>query len=376
MFTDLFDAIPFAEGVQRVISKTKNEVEAALHTSSLGKALSFEEYLALVSPSADSYLEEIASLSLDWTKKRFGNTVFLYMPMYLSNECRSSCVYCGFSYENKIPRKTLSEEEIRQEASVIAEKGIRHLLILTGEDYSKTNLAYIKNAVRILREFFESISIEIYPLNQEEYGELSVEGVEGLVVYQETYDPQVYSQYHLRGMKKNLRYRLEAPDRGGKAGMRRLGLGALLGLANPYGEMFKLGQHANYITKTYWKSNVQLSLPRMRPAEGHFDKVVPVSDREFVRFLFSMRLFLPDSGIAISTRETQNLRDHLVGLAATHMSVESRTDPGGYSGGHELKQFETEDTRKIPEITEMLRRKGIDPVFKDFDSSVLSWRSN
>ncbi|EPG74859.1 thiazole biosynthesis protein ThiH [Leptospira fainei serovar Hurstbridge str. BUT 6] len=371
MYTELFDSTPFSEASERVLSKTKYDVEAALDKSSNGRPITFEEYLALISPSADSYLEEMAALSQHWTRKRFGNIVSLYMPMYLSNECRSSCIYCGFSYENKIPRKTLSEEEIHREAQILHAKGIRHLVFLTGEEYSKTNLEYLKNAVKILRQYFDSISIEIYPMDVIQYSQLIAEGVEGLVVYQETYDPDVYVKYHLRGIKKNMHYRLEAPDRGGIAGFRRIGLGTLLGLANPYGEMFKLGEHASYISKSYWRSTVQISLPRMRPAAGDFNRTIKINDREFVRFLFALRLFLPDSGIVQSTRETRRMRDHLAGLVVTHMSVESRTDPGGYSGGEALKQFEIEDERRIPEILEMLRSKGLDPVFKDFDLAFL-----
>ncbi|MEI1278993.1 2-iminoacetate synthase ThiH [Leptospira venezuelensis] len=367
MYTELFDKISFLEAKERVLSKSKLDIESALHTSYLGKTLNFEDYLSLIHPTADSYLEEMARLALDWTKKRFGNTISLYMPMYLSNECRSSCVYCGFSFENKIPRKTLNESEIRAESEVLYSKGIRHLLILTGEDYSITNLEYLRSAVRILKSYFDSISIEIYPMDREKYEVLITDGVEGLVVYQETYDPETYSEYHLRGMKKNMRYRLEAPDRGGLAGFRRIGVGALLGLSDPYGEMFRLGEHAYYLTKKYWRTTIQISLPRMRPAEGEFDKTIFVSDREYVRFLFALRLFLPDSGLVQSTRESIRMRDHLAGMPITHMSVESRTDPGGYSGGEELKQFEIEDSRKIEEFTEMLRKKGLDPVFKDFD---------
>ncbi|TGK00883.1 2-iminoacetate synthase ThiH [Leptospira semungkisensis] len=371
MYTELFDLVSFSEARERVLYKTSRDVRSALDRSHSGKHLSFDEYLSLISPSADPYLEEIAELTLEWTKRRFGNTILLYMPMYLSNECRSSCVYCGFSYENKIPRKTLKEEEIHAESKVLYEKGIRHVLILTGEEYSITNLEYLCSAVRILKSYFDSVSIEIYPMETEKYEVLIKEGVEGLVIYQETYDPETYSKYHLRGMKKNMRYRLEAPDRGGRAGFRRIGVGALLGLSDPYGEMFRLGEHAQYLTKEYWRTTIQISLPRMRPAEGEFDLTIPISDREYVRFLFALRLFLPDSGLVQSTRESIRMRNHLAGMPITHMSVESRTDPGGYSGGMELKQFEIEDSRKIPEFVEMLKKKGLDPVFKDFDRAFL-----
>lgn len=374
MYTELFDRSGFSEIRDRVLSKGKVDVESALHSSFSERALSFEEYLALVSPEADSYMEEMAERALHWTRKRFGRIVSLYMPLYLSNTCRSSCVYCGFSFENKIPRKTLSEKEIREEAVAVRSKGIRHILILTGEDYSETNLEYLRAAVRILREYFDSISMEIYPMEKENYEILIQEGVEALVVYQETYDPETYVRYHLRGMKKNMRYRLEAPDRGGLAGFRRIGIGALLGLSDPYGEMFRLGEHAKYLSKEYWRTTIQISLPRMRPAEGEFEPTIFVSDREYVRFLFALRLFLPDCGLVQSTRESIRLRDHLAGMPITQMSVESRTDPGGYSGGSELKQFEIEDTRKIPEFVEMLKKKGIETVYKDFDAAFIGNR--
>ncbi|TGL78754.1 2-iminoacetate synthase ThiH [Leptospira yasudae] len=371
MYTDLFDGTSFEDAVEIVRSKTKNDVESALHKSSSGQSVTFEDYVSLISPAASGYLEPMAILSKQIKKERFGNTIQLYMPLYLSNECRSSCLYCGFSYENKIPRKTLSEEEIEREARILKLKGIRHLVVLTGEDYSKTNLEYIRNAVSILKKSFDSIAIEIYPLDQEPYESLIGSGAEALVVYQETYDPIVYAENHYRGIKKNMRYRLEAPDRGGKAGFRRIGLGALLGLSNPLGELYKLGEHAKYLMKEYWRTSFQVSLPRMRPAAGDFQKIIPIGDKDFVRYLFAFRISFPDVGLVLSTRESQKLRDHLCELGITHMSVESKTEPGGYSDSGALKQFEIEDNRTIPELVTTLRARGLDPVFKDFDRALL-----
>ncbi len=371
MYTELFEKTSFETGSQIIRSKTKEDVERALHRASLGVSLDFEDYLSLVSPSASSYLEPMAFLSKEIKKERFGNIIQLFMPLYLSNECRSSCLYCGFSYENKIPRKTLTEEEIRKEAEVLQSKGIRHLVILTGEDYSKTNLNYILRAISILREFFDSIAIEIYPLDTDDYRTVIDSGVEALIVYQETYDPEVYAENHYRGIKKNMRYRLEAPDRGGKAGFRRIGLGALLGLSDPLGEMFKLGEHAKYLMGEYWKTSFQISLPRMRPAAGEFQKILPVSNRDFVRYLFALRISFPDIGLVLSTRESANLRDHLSLLGITSISVESKTEPGGYSNSGALKQFEIEDDRSVSEIVSSLKKSGLDPVFKDFDRALL-----
>ncbi|AYV54880.1 2-iminoacetate synthase ThiH [Leptospira kmetyi] len=371
MYSEIFEGVSFQDAVRIVHSKTKNEVETALHKSASGLPLAFEDYVSLISPSASSYLERMAHLSKEIKKERFGNTIQLYMPLYLSNECRSSCLYCGFSYENKIPRKTLNEEEIRREASVLKEKGIRHLVVLTGEDYSKTNLEYIGNAVRILRESFDSVAIEIYPLDVEPYQTMIESGTSALVVYQETYDPEVYAENHYRGIKKNMRYRLDAPDRGGRAGFRTIGLGALLGLSDPLGELYKLGEHAKYLMKEYWRTSFQISLPRMRPAAGDFQKIVPVSDKEFVQYLFALRISFPDVGLVLSTRESKTLRNNLATLGITHMSVESKTEPGGYSDSGALKQFEIEDNRPIPELVSVLKNLGLDPVFKDFDRALL-----
>lgn len=371
MYTEIFDEISFRDAGEIVRSKTKEDAENALHKSASKLPLTFEDYVSLISPSASVYLEPMAYRAQEIKKERFGNTIQLYMPLYLSNECRSSCLYCGFSYENKIPRKTLNEVEIRQEAEILRKKGIRHLVVLTGEDYGKTNLEYIANAVSILKESFDSIAIEIYPLDTEPYKTLIESGAEALVVYQETYDPEVYAENHYRGIKKNMRYRLDAPDRGGKAGFRRIGLGALLGLSDPLGELYKLGEHAKYLMKEYWRTSFQVSLPRMRPAAGDFQKIIPVSDKEFVRYLFALRISFPDVGLVLSTRESKTLRDNLATLGITHMSVESKTEPGGYSDSGALKQFEIEDNRTIPELVSVLKNLGLDPVFKDFDRALL-----
>ncbi|PJZ54572.1 2-iminoacetate synthase ThiH [Leptospira adleri] len=371
MYTEIFERTSFAEGSEIIRSKKKEDVERALHRASSRLSLDFEDYLSLVSPNAFSYLEPMARLSKEIKKERFGNTIQLFMPLYLSNECRSSCLYCGFSYENKIPRKTLTEEEIRKEAEVLQKKGIRHLVILTGEDYSKTSLDYILRAVSILEEFFDSLSIEVYPLDTDDYQTAIESGVDGLIVYQETYDKKVYAENHYRGIKKNMFYRLEAPERGGKAGFRKIGIGALLGLSDPLGEMYKLGEHAKYLIKQYWKTSFQISLPRMRPAAGDFQKIVSVNDRDFVRFLLALRISFPDLGLVLSTRESPRLRDHLATLGITSMSVESKTEPGGYSNSGALKQFEIEDNRSVSDLAASLRRSGLDPVFKDFDRALL-----
>ena len=336
------------------------------------KELDFEDYLSLVSPEAQYFLEEMATLAAQFTKERFGNTIQIYVPLYLSNECRSSCLYCGFSFENKIPRTTLNQVQLRKEAEILSSKGYQHILILTGEDYSKTPITYIRDSILILREYFSSLSIEIYPLDIPDYKIFIESGADGLALYQETYDKEIYKKYHIRGVKKNMEYRLNGPDRGGIAGFRKLGIGALLGLSNPLGEMYFLGLHASHLFKNYWRSQIQISLPRMRPAEGDFSGVIPVPDRDFVRYLLALRLHFPDLGLVLSTRESPSLRDNLIGLGITQMSAGSKTEPGGYQGVDALEQFQTEDKRSLHELMDVVRKKGYDPVLKDFDRAILA----
>ncbi len=369
-FLNLYSKHQFSNAVQEILSFSQKEIEIALHNA-IQKKMVFSDYLALLSPNANLYLEEMVQLSRDITLERFGKTIQIYVPLYLSNECRSSCLYCGFSFENKIKRTTLSESQLRKEAEILQAKGFQHILILTGEDYSKTPLSYICNSIEILREYFSSISVEIYPLDVEDYKQIIDSGSDGLALYQETYDPDAYKKYHVRGVKKNMEYRLDAPDRGGKAGFRKIGLGALLGLSHPLGELYFLGLHAQHIYKEYWRSLLQISLPRMRPAEGDFSEITPVGDREFVRYLSAIRIFFRDAGIVMSTRESPYLRDHLIGLGITQMSAGSKTEPGGYQGIASLEQFQTEDKRSLEEVQVTIRRKGFDPVLKDFDRALL-----
>jgi 2-iminoacetate synthase len=372
MFTDIYKKYSFAEGANHITEKTSTDVRDAISKVYSLEKPDISDYFALLSPAADAYLEDMASLSKELTFQRFGKTIQLFAPLYLSNECRSSCIYCGFSYENKIPRVTLSKEDLIKEAKEVLNRGFQHILILTGEDYSKTPVSYIADSIRILKEYFASVSVEIYPMDIDKYQTIVEAGADGLVLYQETYDPLAYKNYHLRGIKKDMIYRLEGPDRGGLAGFRRLGVGALLGLSDPYGEMFFLGLHIQHLYKNYWRSFIQASLPRLRPAQGDFHKVIPITDRQYVRFLLALRLSFPDIGLVLSTREPAKLRDHLIGLGVTSMSAGSKTEPGGYTGRQALEQFAIEDKRELDEVTAVIRRQGLDPVIKDFDKILIA----
>lgn len=351
---------------RRIENYSQEDVKTALSRAEEGR-LTGLDFQALLSPAASEFIEPMAVIARHLTRKRFGNIIQMYAPLYLSNECRSECTYCGFSYGNQIRRKTLTPEELDREADILYEQGIRHLLLLTGEDYGKTPVSYIADCAQRIRDRFPSISIEVYPLKEEDYREMRDAGVDGLAVYQETYDPVRYKEVHLRGMKKRMEFRLDCPDRAGRAGMRKIAIGALLGLSDPAAEVYFTAMHAKHLMKRYWQTQIAISLPRLRTAEG-LKNIPVIQDADYVRYLFALRLYLPDAGIILSTRETPFLRDKLSELVVTQMSAGSKTDPGGYSGSEADVQFDIEDRRSIHEVRQSLIQRNIEPVFLDWSN--------
>ncbi|MCB1327430.1 MAG: 2-iminoacetate synthase ThiH [Spirochaetales bacterium] len=353
--------------------RARPEAQSQYDSGDVEEALSRDElsepdFAALLSPAADAFLERIAIRARALTRQRFGRTILLYAPLYLSNECRSTCTYCGFSYGNAIRRLTLSVEEAAAEAEILYQQGIRHILLLTGEAYRDTPVSYIGEVAERLRERFASVSIEVFPLREDQYRELRTNGVDGLAVYQETYDPDRYREVHLGGIKKHMQFRLECPDRAGQAGMRRIAIGALLGLSDPGADTYMVGLHARYLMRRYWQTQVSVSLPRLRPAVGLGDvsSRQVLADRVYLRYLCALRLFLPDAGLVLSTREPPRLRDELAGLVITQMSAGSRTEPGGYSGKAATEQFAVDDHRSVDEVRAMLVARELEPVFVDW----------
>jgi 2-iminoacetate synthase len=331
------------------------------------------DFLALLSKKAEKHLEAMAQKSRDLTIKHFGKVVFLYTPLYLANYCVNQCLYCGFNVKEDIKRKKLDLQEISKEAKAISEMGFRHILILTGESRQKTPVSYIKEAVGVLVDYFDSIAIEIYPLETEEYQELIRAGVDSLTIYQEVYDPQTYDELHIAGPKKDYHFRLDAPERGCQAGMRAVNIGALLGLNNWRKEAFFTGLHAQYLQDNYLETEVSLSLPRIRPHLGSFQAEESVYDRYLVQNLLALRLFLPRAGLNISTRESAELRDNLIDLGISKMSAASKTQVGGYAQNNEAKteveddcQFEISDQRSLSEVVTMLENKGYQAIFKNW----------
>lgn len=367
-FKNIFDTYNWEGQKSSIYSKTAKDVEYALAS----KKRTLEDFKALISPAAISYLEQMASLSHNLTTKRFGKTIQLYAPMYLSNECNNICTYCGFSLDNKVKRKTLSDTEILKEVEFIKGQGFNHILLVTGEANHTVHVDYFKNAIALIKSKFANISIEVQPLETDEYKELHEAGVYSVLVYQETYHKEVYKQYHPKGKKSNFDYRLETPDRVGQSGTHKIGLGILLGLEDWRVDSFFCALHLDYLQKTYWQTKYSISFPRMRPAEGIIEPNVIVTDKELVQLLCAYRLFSEDVELSISTRESEKLRDNIIPLGVTSMSAGSKTNPGGYAVEPEsLEQFEISDERSVETISKLIKSKGYEAVWKDWDNALI-----
>ncbi|WP_437822914.1 2-iminoacetate synthase ThiH [Tenacibaculum mesophilum] len=363
-FTTIFNQYNWDETLQSIFNKTSVDVESALSKDKLD----LEDFKALISPAAKPFLEQMAQRSRMLTKKRFGNTIQMYAPMYLSNECQNICTYCGFSFTNKIPRRTLTDDEILKEVAFLKKKGYDHILLVTGEANRTVGVDYIKNAIQLIRSQFSNITIEVQPLDQDEYELLIENGLYAVLVYQETYHKQEYKKHHPKGKKSNFEYRLETPDRLGKAGVHKIGLGALFGLEDWRADSFFTALHLKYLQKIYWKTKYSISFPRLRPHSGGLEPKVEMTDADLVQLICAFRLLDEDVELSMSTRESEVFRNNIVNLGATSISAESKTNPGGYSvEPQSLEQFEISDERSTEEIVQMLKGQGLEVVWKDWE---------
>ncbi len=337
-------------------------------------------------------LNGLASEAQHLTRQYFGKTMRLFAPLYLSNECINNCSYCGFSRDNPIWRVTLTPEEVEREARHLVAEGFRNILLVAGEHPKFISNGYLEECLERLRHFVPSLSLEVGPMESDEYRRMVKAGAEGLVVYQETYDRAVYQTMHTAGPKKDFDWRLECPERAAAAGFRRIGIGALFGLADWKAEARALAAHAEYLLKFHWKSALTLSFPRLRPAAGEFEPLVQVSDRELTRMICAFRVCFPQVGLVLSTREPAPLRDGLMPLGVTLISAGSHTEPGGYTcaanerlhqtvrgrkiesvcseGEHATGQFDISDDRSVGQVVEQLRQMGLEPVWKDWDAAL------
>ena len=354
-----FSQYPAALAVSASVSRVRRALAATAPTPA--------DLAALLSPAAAETLEEVAAAAHRLTLAHFGRTILLYTPLYLANYCVNRCLYCSFNKEQPIARRKLSLGEVEMEARAIAATGLTHVLILTGESRRHSPVSYIRDCVRVLKPYFHSISIEVYPLSQDEYAALVAAGVDGLTLYQETYDPALYARLHPAGPKRDYRARLEAPERAGRAGVRTINIGALLGLADWRREAFLTGCHALALQRAFPEIEVSVSLPRVRPSAGGYQPDFPVTDGDLVQIMTALRLYVPRAGITVSTREDAGLRDNLMRLGVTRMSAQSSTVVGGHIDGEGgTGQFHIADGRTVAQMRQAITAQGYKPIFKDW----------
>lgn len=363
-FENIFCQYKWDDVKAAIYGKTARDVEVALQR----RHRNLEDFMALISPAAVPYLEQMAQISQQLTQQRFGKTIQLYVPLYLSNECQNICTYCGFSYDNPIRRKTLSGTEIMKEVMAIRQMGYEHVLLVTGEANQTVGMDYFKKVFPLIRGHFAQISMEVQPMDTADYAALIPLGLHTVLVYQETYHEEDYRKHHPKGKKSRFAYRLETPDRLGAAGIHKIGLGVLIGLEDWRTDSFFTALHLDYLQRTYWQTKYSISFPRLRPFSGGLTPKVEMKDRELVQLICAYRLFNEDIDLSLSTRESEKFRDHLVQLGITTMSAGSKTNPGGYAvDTQSLEQFEINDERAPAEIAAMIRRQGYEPVWKDWD---------
>lgn len=366
-FKQVADNINWNDTSKSIYSKTEADVEKALNS----KKPTLEDFKALISPAAEPFLEQMAQKSQALTLERFGNTIQMYAPLYLSNECQNICTYCGFSLDVKIERKTLTDEEILAEVKVLKSYGYDHVLIVTGEANKTVGVDYIKNAIQLMKPHFSHISIEVQPLDQNEYEELIEEGLNTVLVYQETYNRENYKKHHPKGKKSNYDYRIETHDRLGKAGIHKMGVGVLIGLEDWRTDSFYAASHLNYLEKKYWKANYSISFPRLRPCAGGVELKSVMTDKQLVQLICAYRIFNQEIELSMSTRESDTFRNNIIKLGVTSISADSKTDPGGYANPDtNLEQFEIHDKRTTSQFIQTIKDQGYEPVFKGWDGAL------
>ncbi len=349
-----------------IYAKTADDVRLALAKTKPD----LEDFKAFISPAAEPFLEQMAQKSAALTRQRFGHTIGFYLPLYLSNLCANACTYCGFSMENRMKRRTLNQQELDAECQAIKAMNFDSVLLVTGEHETKVGMNYFRQMIPQIKPYFNYLAMEVQPLDQEEYQELKELGLDAVMVYQETYNASTYAQHHLRGNKMDFAYRLETPDRLGKAGIDKIGIGALIGLEEWRTDCFFVAAHLRYLETTYWQSRYSISFPRLRPCEGGLQPKSVMDDRQLVQLICAYRLFNPEVELSLSTRESAQFRDNVLPLGITTMSAASKTQPGGYANAEpELEQFAISDERSAQAVADAVAQQGFAVVWKDWERS-------
>lgn len=367
MFSELLDTYDWEQTTHDIISKTEADVLRALTKESL----SVDDFMALISPAAEPYIEQMAQKSRQITLSRFGKTISMYIPMYVSNACTNACVYCGFNHSNPLTRVTLTLDQVKAECEAIRKLGpFENLLIVSGEFPSLNGVDYLEKVLRVARPYFNNLTIEVMPMKQRDYERLISEGLNGVVCFQETYHRKNYNKYHPRGMKSIFDWRINGFDRMGAAGLHKIGMGVLLGLEEWRTDVTMMARHLQYLRKHYWRTKYSVNFPRLCPAEGGYTPSEVVTDRQLAQLTFAFRLFDHDVDISYSTREKPSFRANMMKLGVTSMSAGSKTEPGGYvSTPDALEQFEISDHRTPAEVAREISLLGYEPVWKDWDKS-------
>lgn len=370
-FADVIDQYDWDETSAQIMQTTAVDVERVLAVATRNeRQLTPEEFMVLISPAAAQYIEDMAVLSRRFTQEKFGNTISMYIPMYVSNACANACVYCGFNHANKMERKILNMHEIDAECRAIKQLApFENLLLVSGEFPSLCGTDYFVDVLRTCRPHFHNLTIEVQPMRTAQYKRLVEEGLNGVVCFQETYHRERYKEYHPRGMKSIFEWRLNGFDRMGRAGVHKIGLGVLIGLEDWRTDLTMLARHLRYLQKNYWRTRYSVNFPRMCPSESGFQPKVVMTDKELAQLTFAFRIFDHEIDISYSTREKQSFRDNMMSLGVTSLSAGSKTEPGGYvSSPDALEQFTITDGRTPAEVSKSIYNHGYEPVWKDWDA--------
>jgi len=366
----MFPELKFSEAEirRRIVAATPETVAGSLAK----ERRDFFDLLTLLSPAAMTMLPRIREVAMNCRRRYYGKTVSIYAPLYISNSCINGCKYCDFNARHKYERKSLTLDEIRQETDAILAMGIDSLLIVAGEDPVRMSTDFLCEVGVMLKERFSYLSLEVAPQTEEGYRKLFEAGYEGLTLFQETYNQELYKELHPFGPKSNYEFRLWSQLRAGKAGMRNLGMAFLLGLDDWRIEAASLGAHAIYLQKHCFESKVQFAFPRITATDGGFQPAHPVGDDELELMMLAFRIVFPECGMTISTRENPEFRDRMVQLCADNMSAGSRVTPGGYAllADEDVGQFTLNDSRSVEEVERAIRDNGQEVVRKYWDRAL------